>query len=61
MMTHRFHRKQHSLLRQIVLPMVALVILTAFAVGLPAIMVVNEQLDHQARARVEQGLQTTHT
>jgi PAS domain S-box-containing protein len=61
MITHRFHRKQHSLLRQIVLPMVALVILTAFAVGLPAIMVVNEQLDHQARARVEQGLQTTHT
>jgi PAS domain S-box-containing protein len=40
--------------------MLALVILTAFAVGLPAILVVNEQLEHQARARVEQGLQTTH-
>jgi two-component system, OmpR family, sensor histidine kinase ResE len=60
MMTQRFRHKQYSLLRQIVLPMLALVILTALAVGLPAILVVNDQLGKQARARLEQGYQTTH-
>jgi PAS domain S-box-containing protein len=60
MMTQRFRQKQYSLLRQIVLPMLALVILTALAVGLPAILVVNDQLGKQARARLEQGYQTTH-
>jgi PAS domain S-box-containing protein len=60
MMTQRFRQKQYSLLRQIVLPMLALVILTALAVGLPAILVVNDQLGKQARARLEQGHQTTH-
>ncbi len=57
---HRSRQKQHSLLRQIVLPMLALVVLTALAVGVPAIQFVNNQLDQQARARINQGTQTTH-
>jgi PAS domain S-box-containing protein len=59
-MSHRLRQKQYSLLRQIVLPMLALVILTTLAVGIPAIQVVNNQLAQQAQARVEQGTQTTH-
>jgi PAS domain S-box-containing protein len=59
-MAHRFRQKQHSLLLQIVLPMLALVILTALAVGVPALQFINNQLEQQAQARVEQGTQTTH-
>ena len=59
-MTHRIRQKQHSLLRQIVFPMLTLVILAALAVGLPAIQMVNKQLEQQARARIDQGTQTTH-
>jgi PAS domain S-box-containing protein len=59
-MIQRFRQKQHSLLSQILLPMLVLVILTTLAVGIPAIQVVNNQLEEQARARVHQGTQTTH-
>jgi PAS domain S-box-containing protein len=59
-MSHHFRQKQLSLLRQIVLPMLALVILTALSVGVPALQMVNNQLKQQAQERVEQGSYTTH-
>jgi PAS domain S-box-containing protein len=59
-MAHRLRGKQHSLSRQIVLPMIALVILTALAVGIPAILLLQNQLEQQAQAISQQGSQTTH-
>ena len=59
-MTHPRRDKQFSLSRQIVLPMIALVILTALAVGIPAILVLQDQLEGQAQILSEQGNQTTH-
>jgi hypothetical protein len=59
-MAHRLRGQQHSLSRQIVLPMIALVILTALAVGIPAILLLQNQLDQQAQAISQQGSQTTH-
>jgi PAS domain S-box-containing protein len=46
-----------SLPAQIILTLVALVLLTAAAVGLPAIWLIQGQLDRQAWAQVEQGSQ----
>jgi PAS domain S-box-containing protein len=59
-MAHRLRGQQHSLSRQIVLPMIALVILTALAVGIPAILLLQNQLEQQAQAISQQGSQTTH-
>jgi len=44
-----------SLPEQMILSLIALVLLTAAAVGWPAILLISEQLDHQAWAQVEQG------
>ena len=45
----------HSLPAQVILSFVALVLLTALAVGLPAIWLIHDQLERQAWAQVEQG------
>ncbi len=45
----------HSLSAQMILSLVALVLLTATAAGLPAIWLIREQLGRQAWAQVEQG------
>jgi PAS domain S-box-containing protein len=45
----------HRLSAQLILSFVALVILTAAAVGMPAIWLIRSQLHHQAWSRVEQG------
>ena len=45
----------HSLSAQMILNSIALVLLTAAAVGLPAIWLIRDQLDRQAWAQVEQG------
>jgi PAS domain S-box-containing protein len=44
-----------SLPLQIILSFIGLVLLTAFAVGLPAIWLINNQLERQAWAQVDQG------
>ena len=49
----------HSLLAQMILSFVALVLLTAAAVGLPAIWLIRDQLERQAWAQVEQGRRAT--
>jgi PAS domain S-box-containing protein len=59
-MAHRLRQKQYSLSHQIVLPLVALVILTALAVGISAIFLLQNQLQKLAQALTEQGSQTTH-
>lgn len=48
-----------SLSAQMILSFVVLVILTAFAVGLPAIWLIRDQLERQAWAQVEQGRRAT--
>jgi PAS domain S-box-containing protein len=53
----RFGVDLRSLPAQIILTLVALVLLTAAAVGLPAIWLIQGQLDRQAWAQVEQGSQ----
>jgi two-component system, OmpR family, phosphate regulon sensor histidine kinase PhoR len=45
----------HRLSAQLILSFVALVFLTAAAVGMPAIWLIHSQLHHQAWGRVEQG------
>lgn len=49
----------HSLPAQMILSFVVLVLLTAFAVGLPAILLIRDQLERQAWAQVEQGRRAT--
>jgi sensor histidine kinase regulating citrate/malate metabolism len=51
----RWMLDRHSLSAQMILSSVALVLLTAAAVGLPAIWLIRDQLDRQAWAQVEQG------
>lgn len=58
-MAHLLREKQNSLARQILLPLLVLVILTALAVGIPAILVFQDQIEHQAQILSEQGSQTT--
>ncbi len=48
-----------SLTVQMVLSFIALVLLTAAAVGLPAITLIRNQIEHQAWAQVNQGSQAT--
>jgi len=45
----------HSLSAQLILSFVALVLLTAAAAGAPAIWLIHDQLERQARAQVKQG------
>jgi two-component system sensor histidine kinase ResE len=59
-MAHRLRGKQYSLSRQIVLPLVGLVILAALAVGIPALLLLQDQVEQQAQALTSQGSQTTH-
>ena len=49
----------HSLTVQMVLSFTALVLVTAAAVGLPAIFLIRNQVERQAWAQVNQGSQTT--
>lgn len=51
----RLNLNPYSLPTQIILSTVLLVILTSAAVGLPAIWIIREQLDHQAWSQIEQG------
>jgi signal transduction histidine kinase len=52
-------RPRHSLAAQLMLSLAALALLSALAVGLPAIWLVRSQLQSQAWAQVQQGLQAT--
>jgi PAS domain S-box-containing protein len=54
-----FRLDQYSLPVQMVLSQVAMVILTAVAIGLPSIWLIRWQLDRQAWALVDQGGNTT--
>ena len=49
----------YSLSAQMILSFVALVFLTALAIGLPAIFLIRDQLTRQAWAQVEQGGRAT--
>jgi len=49
----------HSLPIQMILGFVALVLLTAAAVGLPSLFLMRNQLQHQAREQVRQGMLAT--
>ena len=44
-----------SLLMQMITAIITVVILTSITVGIPAIWLLHNQLDHQAWAQVEQG------
>jgi len=52
-------RPRHSLAAQLMLSLAALALLSALAVGLPAIWLVRSQLQSQAWAQVQQGLQAS--
>lgn len=52
-------KRRHSLAAQLMLSLAALALLSALAVGLPAIWLVRNQLDNQAWNQVQQGLQAT--
>ncbi len=52
---NRLNLNLYSLPSQIILSTVLLVILTSAAVGLPALWIIREQLDHQAWSQIEQG------
>jgi PAS domain S-box-containing protein len=58
-MIERFRKWQQGLSVQIVIMLIGLVFLTASAVGIPALFIIRDQLDRQARALLEQGSQTT--
>ncbi|MGW8251651.1 MAG: PAS domain S-box protein, partial [Anaerolineales bacterium] len=50
-----FNLSPYSLPGQIIISTVLLVVLTAAAVGLPALWIIRQQLDHQAWSQIEQG------
>jgi hypothetical protein len=58
-MIKRFRLDHYSLPVQMVVSQVAMVILTAMAIGLPSIWLIRWQLDRQAWALVDQGGNTT--
>jgi hypothetical protein len=58
-MRERFGIDRYSLIVQMVLSFVVLVLLTAFAVGLPAILLIRSQVQRQAWAQVDQGSRAT--
>ncbi len=49
------HIDRHSLSAQIVMSFVALVLLTAVAIGIPTILLVRQQVENEAWAQVAQG------
>ena len=56
---HRISRRSLSI--QIIFSFVAIIFLTAFAVGLPAIWLIRNQSENQAWAQVEQGSRATRS
>lgn len=52
------HVDRHSLILQMVLSFMALALLTAVAVGIPAILLIRRQVESEAWAQVDQGQQT---
>ena len=58
-MRQRFGLDRQSLIVQMVLSFVVLVLLTAFAAGLPAILLIRNQIQQQAWAQVDQGSRAT--
>jgi PAS domain S-box-containing protein len=58
-MRKRFLRWQQSLSVQVVILLAGLILVTALAVGLPALWVIRDQLERQSWALVEQGSQTS--
>ena len=58
-MRERFGLDRHSLIVQLVLSFMFLVLLTAFAAGLPAILLIRNQIQRQAWAQVDQGSRAT--
>ena len=59
MMRKEFHIDRYSLVVQIVLSFMALILLTATAVGLPAVLLIRNQVERQTWARVNQGSHAT--
>lgn len=53
------HVRRHSLAAQLMVSLAALALLSALAVGLPAIWLVRNQLDSQAWSQVQQGVQAS--
>jgi PAS domain S-box-containing protein len=51
----------NSLPAQLIVSFILVVILTAVTIGVPAIWLINEQLDQQAWSQVDQGLRSTET
>ena len=58
-MRHRFGIDRYSLIVQLVLSFVVLVLLTALAVGLPAILLIGNQIQRQAWEQVDHGGRAT--
>jgi two-component system phosphate regulon sensor histidine kinase PhoR len=57
----RKHFNPSSLTTQMIMSFILVVILTAATVGLPAILLIREQLDQQAWSQVDQGLKATES
>ncbi len=53
----QFHIDRHSLILQMILSFMALALLTAVAVGIPAILLIRKQVESEAWAQVSQGQQ----
>ena len=58
-MRKEFHLDRYSLVVQIVLSFMALILLTATAVGVPAVLLIRNQVERQTWARVNQGSRAT--
>ena len=58
-MRKEFHIDRYSLVVQIVLSFMALILLTATAVGVPAVLLIRNQVERQTWARVNQGSHAT--
>ncbi len=59
MIRQKFHIDRYSLVVQMVLSFLALIVLTTTAVGLPAVLLIRNQVAHQTWARVNQGSRAT--
>lgn len=58
-MRKEFHLDRYSLVVQIVLSFMALILLTVTAVGVPAVLLIRNQVERQTWARVNQGSRAT--
>lgn len=58
---HRLRRRYHSLSARVVLSSIVLVLLSAAAIGLPSIWLVQNQIDRQAWSLVNQGAEFART